>query len=84
MKAVIFARVSSKEQEEGHSLDAQVNGALNYAFENELTIVRQFRIVESSTKGKRPEFKQMIDFIKQSKEKMVVLGKKLKLKVSKF
>jgi DNA invertase Pin-like site-specific DNA recombinase len=74
MKAIIFARVSSKEQEEGHSLDAQVNQALSYAFENELAIVRQFRIVESSTKGKRPEFKQMIDFIRPQKEKIVVLA----------
>ena len=74
MKAVILARVSSKEQEEGHSLDAQVNQALSYAFENELAIVRQFRIVESSTKGKRSEFKQMIDFIKASKEKIIVLA----------
>lgn len=67
MKAVIFARVSTKDQEEGHSLDAQVNQALNYAIENELVIVRQFRIIESSTKGKRPEFKQMIDFIRLQK-----------------
>ena len=46
MKAVIFARVSSKEQGEGNSLDAQVSQALNYAIENSLQIVRQFRILE--------------------------------------
>ena len=30
MKAVIFARVSSKEQEEGHSLDAQISKLREY------------------------------------------------------
>lgn len=74
VKAVIFARVSTKEQEEGHSLEAQINKALEYSIENGLQIIKQFKIIESSTKGKRPEFKQMIDFIKQSKEKIVVLA----------
>ncbi len=74
MKAVIFARVSSKDQEEGHSLDAQVNKALEYAIDHNLQIIKQFKIIESSTKGKRPEFKQMIDFIKQSKDKVAVLA----------
>ncbi len=74
MKSVIFARVSSKDQEEGHSLDAQVNKALEYAIDHDLQIVKKFKIIESSTKGKRPEFKQMIDFIKKSKEKIAVLA----------
>lgn len=67
-------RLSTKDQEEGHSLDAQISQALNYAIENDLQIVKQFKIIESSTKGKRPEFKQMIDFIRTQKEKIVVLA----------
>lgn len=74
MKAVIFARVSTKDQKEGHSLDAQINKILEYSIENDLQIVKQFKIIESSTKGHRPEFKQMIDFIKKSKNKIVVLA----------
>lgn len=74
MKAVIFARVSTKDQEEGHSLDVQVIQALNYATENDLPVVKQFKIIESSTKGKIPEFKQMIDFIRARKDKIVVLA----------
>lgn len=74
MKAIIFARVSTKDQEEGHSLDAQISQALNYAIDNSLQIIKQFKIIESSTKGKRPEFKQMIDFIRTQKEKIVVLA----------
>lgn len=74
MKAVIFARVSTKDQEEGHSLEAQINKALEYSIDNSFQIVKQFKIIESSTKGKRPEFKQMIDFIRHQKEKIVVLA----------
>ena len=74
MKAIIFARVSTKDQEEGHSLDAQISQALNYAIDNSLQIIKQFKIIESSTKGKRPEFKKMIDFIRTQKEKIVVLA----------
>jgi site-specific DNA recombinase len=77
MKAIIFARVSTKDQEEGHSLDAQISQALNYAIENNLQIIKQYKIIkiiESSTKGKRPEFAKMIDFIRTQKEKIVVLA----------
>jgi hypothetical protein len=73
MKAIIFARVSTKDQEEGHSLDAQISQALNYAIENDLQIIKQFKIIESSTKGKRPEFKQMIDFIRTQRGKICIL-----------
>ena len=73
LKAVMLARVSSKNQEEGHSLDAQGNQILSYADKYHITIIKQFRIVESSTKGKRPEFKQMLGFVKASKEKLIIL-----------
>ncbi len=39
-----------------------------------MQIIKQFKIIESSTKRKRPEFKQMIDFIKTQKDKIVVLS----------
>jgi len=52
-KAVIFARVSTKEQDI-HSLEAQINKALEYSIENGFQIIKQFKIIESSTKGKRP------------------------------
>ena len=50
------------------------NIAINYAIDNNFSVIETFRIIESSTKGKRPEFKQMVDFIKSSKEKIVVLA----------
>ena len=56
MKAVILARVSSKEQEEGHSLPAQQSRLIEYAKRKGLDVIKIFKIVESSTRGKRKEF----------------------------
>ena len=73
MKAVILARVSTKDQEEGHSLDAQIANLELYAKRKNLTIIRRFTIIESSTKGERPEFEQMIEFIKGQKQKIALI-----------
>ncbi len=73
MKAVIFARVSSKDQEDGHSLDAQIQSCYEYAIHKNLKVVEQFRVVESSMVTGRPEFAKMVDFTRKQKEKIVVL-----------
>ena len=70
MKAVIFARVSSKDQEEGHSLDAQIQCSYEYAIKNNFKVIEQFKIVESSTATGRPEFSKMVNFVKAQKDKM--------------
>lgn len=73
MKAVIFARVSSKDQEDGHSLDAQIQSCFKYAIEKSFSVVEQFRIVESSTAIGRPEFSKMVNYVKAQKDKIIVL-----------
>lgn len=73
MKAVILARISSKEQRDGHSLDAQIKNLRLYAERKNLEIIREFTIVESSTKGHRPEFDQMINFIISKNEKLALV-----------
>lgn len=73
MKAVILARVSSKDQEEGHSLDAQISNLRLYADRKNLSIIKEYTIIESSTKGERPEFMRMIAFIKSQKEKTALI-----------
>lgn len=45
-KTVIYARVSSKEQEEGFSIPAQLKLLLAYAQEKGFEVVREFRDVE--------------------------------------
>ena len=73
MKAVILARVSTKEQEDGHSLEAQIANLRLYSERKDLEIIKQYTIIESSTKGERPEFMRMIEFIRAQKEKIAVI-----------
>ena len=73
MKAVILARISSKEQRDGHSLDAQIKNLKLYAERKNLEILKEYTLVESSTKGRRPEFDQMINFVKKQKEKVALV-----------
>ena len=48
-KAVIYARVSSKDQErEGYSIPAQLKLLRDYAARNEIQIVREFIDVETA------------------------------------
>lgn len=77
MKTVILARVSSREQEEGHSIDAQIDRLHKYCERKNLEIIKEFIIVESSTRGDRPEFNKMIDFIKKSSEPLSLVCDKV-------
>ncbi len=61
MKAIIFARVSSREQEEGHSLDAQIQRCFEYAIKRDFKVIEQFRVVESTLSQGRPEFAKLVD-----------------------
>lgn len=71
--AVILARVSTPEQEAGHSLEAQLANLQAYAERKELKVTQVFRIIESSTKGYRPEFERMIDFLKGQKQRHALI-----------
>ncbi len=73
MKAIILARISSDEQKDGHSLEAQIRNLKLYAEQKNLIITKEFTLVESSTKQRRPEFERMIDFIKTQKEKIALV-----------
>ena len=74
MKAVILTRVSTREQEEGHSLPAQNTRLLDYAKRKQLEVIKTFQIIESSTRGKRKEFMQMIEFCKEQPETIAIIA----------
>lgn len=77
-KAVILARVSSKEQEEeGHSIEAQKHRLETYCQRNGLQILKVFELVESSTVGDRTQFMEMIKFVKRSRETIAVVADKI-------
>jgi len=67
MHAVILARVSTEEQEEGHSIAAQTARLRDYCSRLGLPILRSFELVESSTQGHRTEFHGMIEFVRRQK-----------------
>ena len=73
MKAVILARISSKEQREGHSLDAQIRNLEQYAQRKSLEIIKKYTLVESSTRSERPKFDQMIEFIRGQRNMVALI-----------
>src|SRR5262249_17307001 len=74
MKAIILARVSTKEQEEGHSIAAQRQRLQDYCTRKELDVARVFELVESSTRGERREFATMLDFAKAQNETIAIVA----------
>jgi site-specific DNA recombinase len=68
MKSVIYARVSSREQEEtGYSLSSQEKLLKEYALKKNFTIVRVFSIAESASGAKqRKAFNEMLDYLEKN------------------
>jgi site-specific DNA recombinase len=66
-KAIIYARVSTKEQaEEGYSLASQIKLLRDYAEKNSLEIVKEFVIPESASgRQERKTFKEMMEYCKK-------------------
>ena len=51
LKAIIYCRVSSREQEEtGYSLEAQEKFLIEYANKKELSVVKVYKVTESASK----------------------------------
>jgi DNA invertase Pin-like site-specific DNA recombinase len=76
-KAIIFARVSTTEQEQGHSLEAQIAKLHDYAKKNNLNVLKVFDVTESSTRGDRPEFHKMIAFVNAQKGQTALICDKV-------
>lgn len=68
-KAIIFARVSSKAQEnEGYSLDSQLKLLRSYCDKKQLNIVREFKIAETASKAQRRKiFNETLQYIAKNK-----------------
>src|SRR5436190_11627147 len=64
--AVLYARVSSKDQEkEGFSIPAQQELLRGYAGANGFTIVQEFVDVETAKQAGRASFGEMISFLRK-------------------
>lgn len=81
MKIVIWARVSSREQREGYSIDAQLRFCRAKAQREGWTVIKEFAVAESAKRGaERVVFNEMYEWVRRNarKEKIgVVLSHKL-------
>jgi len=70
MKAIILARVSDKKQD---SNEAQVTRVSDYVRSKGLTPWKTYEIEESSTRGEREKFQEVVKEIHQSKEPIALV-----------
>ncbi len=81
MKVVIWARVSSREQREGYSIDAQLRICRAKAEKEGWTILREFAVAESAKRGaERVAFHAMYEWVRRNARKEgigVILSHKL-------
>ena len=73
MKAIILARVSTKEQEDGYSLNAQIGRLTEFAIKKGFEVIRTFQIIESSTRGDRRLFKEALKFCSSQRETVITV-----------
>ncbi len=77
VKVVIYARVSSKEQErEGFSIPAQLELLRNYANSKGMYISKEFEDVETAKCTGRTNFNEMLKYLKNSKDCHTILVEK--------
>ena len=70
MNVVIWARVSSREQREGYSIDAQLRLNRERAEANGWHVVREFVVAESAKRGaERVVFNQMVAWVKANAQR---------------
>lgn len=76
-QCVIYARVSSKEQEkEGFSIPAQLELLREYAQRHNLQIAQEFTEAETAKVSGREKFKEMVKFLAQKKSPVILLVEK--------
>jgi len=75
MKAIILARVSTKDQATiGNSLEAQIAKLKQYALRNNFKVVKIFSFSESAGPRIRKKFEELLEFLRQNKEMRIILA----------
>jgi site-specific DNA recombinase len=76
-RSVVYARVSSKEQEkEGYSIPAQLKSLHTYAAALSLQIMGEFVDVETAKEAGRSGFARMLDYFKKNSSSRILLVEK--------
>ncbi len=73
MNVVVWARVSSREQREGYSLDAQLRATRDRATKAGWVIVREFVVAESAKRGaERTAFNEMFKWVRHNAKRVQI------------
>ena len=73
MNVVVWARVSSREQREGYSLDAQLRAVREKAAREGWQIAKEFVVAESAKRGaERRLFKEMLKWVKANAKRLKI------------
>lgn len=76
-RAILYARVSSKEQGcEGFSIDAQIKLLKGYAALNDIRIVRDYVDIETAKVSGRTQFSEMISYLRSNPSVHTILVEK--------
>ena len=77
INAIIYARVSSKEQaSEGFSIPAQIKLLNEYAIQHGLHVIQAFTDVETAKKSGRTSFTKMLTYLEENSDVRTVLVEK--------
>jgi len=68
MKALLYIRVSSKDQRDGYSLDAQEKLGQEYAQRKNLSIAKSWKVSESAWRSERTAFNLLVEYAKRHDE----------------
>jgi len=76
-QAVLYARVSSKQQEkEGFSIPAQLKQLRDYAQSEGIRVVEEYLDVETAKQAGRSSFGEMVDFLHKNADARIILVEK--------
>lgn len=74
MKSLLYARVSSKEQEkEGFSIPAQCKLLREYALQRQFDIVQEYIDVETAKRSGRTNFNKMVRYLRKHPSVRIIL-----------
>lgn len=77
-KAVLYARVSSKRQEEeGFSIPAQIKFLKEYALKNDIEVVEEFIEAKTAKKVGREQFNEMLSYLQEHEDERIILVEKV-------
>ncbi len=74
--AVVYSRVSSKEQEQGYSIAAQENLLRRYAVQRGQVVAQEFLDTETAKTSGRPGFEAMVAYLREHPECRLILVEK--------